>query len=152
MGPYAGRNKKGQKFEKQHRCVEKCWAEAHRREWITTADQHQVRLVAEQKDERVRIMHACRQELRDWRLARALRDPDWDIQNGVAVILIIPLGQKRAGVMVETAPRQPSMLDPMNQRHEGKIPRAEENRELPPLRELEDLVTSLLDTLTLTAY
>jgi len=87
--------KEGQRF----------WAHAYGCEWITVADQHQVQLVAEKKDERVVVAQALRKNPDDWRTARTLKDLDRDIQDGLAQLLMTPLARKRAGVVTGAVPQ-----------------------------------------------
>ena len=115
--------KEGQRF----------WADAYTCKWITAADQHQVQLVAEKKDERVRVSKACQQDPTDWRLARTLKDLDRDIQDGLAQLLLTPNARKRAGVVVETEKPRWTVLTLMRANADGEISREEYDREMEAL-------------------
>lgn len=119
--------KEGQRF----------WADAYRCDWITTADQHQVQLVAEKKDERALVATAYKQDPKEWRLARTLKDLDHDIQAGLEQLLMTPHARKRAGVVVETAPPKRNRLELMLAQNDGEITREEYEREKKALDELD---------------
>ena len=119
--------KEGQRF----------WARAFACEWITVADQDQVQLVAEKKDERVVVSQSLRKNPDDWRTARTLKDIDRDIQDGLAQLLMTPLARKRAGVVVEKNPPQRNRLELMLAKNDGEITREEYEREKKALDELE---------------
>lgn len=103
--------KEGQRF----------WADAYACEWITTADRHQVQLVAEKKDERARVAREFAQNPSDFRIARTLQNIDRDIQSGLEQLLLTPHARKRAGVVLTTEKPIKSAIELMLDRNEGRI-------------------------------
>lgn len=119
--------KEGQRF----------WIDAYACEWITAADQHQVQLVAEKKDERVLVARSLKQDPSDWRMARTLQNIDRDVQDGLAQLLMTPLARKRAGVVVEAKPPQRNRLELMLARNDDQITKEEYDHQKKVLDELE---------------